>query len=53
MKWEFKPLKYNKTEGIHEPEENLTKWQKFILHFGQFIGKGLCGKWEFKFNIKF
>ena len=53
MNLEFKPLKYNKTEGIHAPEEKLTKWQKFILYFGQFIGKGLCGKWEINFKIKF
>ena len=53
MQWESKPLEYKKEDGIHEPEEKLTKWQKFVLHFGEFLGKGLCGKWEINFKIKF
>ena len=53
MNLESKPLKYNKTEGIHEPEEKLTNWQKFVLHFGKFFGKASFGRWEFNFKIKF
>ena len=53
MNLEYSVKPYKKEDGIHEPEENLTKWQKFVLYFGRFLGKGLCGKWEINFKIKF
>ena len=53
LEYNTNPIEYKKVDGIYEPEENLTKWQKFVLHFGEFLGKGLFGRWEFKFKIKF
>lgn len=53
MNWESKPIEYKKVDGIREPENTLTKWQKFWIGLGKFVGKGLCGKWEFNFEIKF
>ncbi len=53
MNLDFKPLPYKKVDGIHKPEEKLNKWQKLALHFGEFLAKASCGRWEFKFKIKF
>lgn len=44
---------YKKEDGIHTPEEKLSKWQKFWLELGKFMGKGLAGRFEFNFKIKF
>ena len=53
MNLEFKPLPYKKVDGIYSCEENSTKWQKFWTNFGKVIAKGLFGKWEINFKIKF
>jgi hypothetical protein len=52
MNLESKPT-YKKIDGIYSEEEKFTKWQKFCIGFGKFIGKGLAGKWEIKFTWKF
>lgn len=44
---------YKKIDGIYEEKENLVKWKKFLLGFGKFLAKGLAGKWEVNFKIKF
>ena len=48
---EVKP--YKKVDGIYEEKEKLVKWKKFLLSFGKFLAKGLAGKWEIGFKIKF
>ena len=44
---------YKKVDGIYTPEEKLTKWEKFCAGLAKFVAKGLCGKWEINFKIKF
>ena len=44
---------YKKVDGIYEEKEKLVKWKKFLLGFGKFLAKGLTGKWEVNFKIKF
>jgi hypothetical protein len=44
---------YKKIDGIYSPEEKLSKWQKFWLGLGKFMVRGLAGKWEINFKIKF
>ena len=53
MNLESKPLEYKKIDGVYSHEEKLTKWQKFCIGFGKFIGKGIFGRWELTFRIKF
>lgn len=53
MNLEYKPLEYKKVDGIYEEKEKLVKWKKFLLGFGKFLAKGLAGKWEVNFKIKF
>ena len=53
MDWKPKPIDYKKINEMYRPKKELTKWQKFKLGFAQFIGKGLCGRWEINFKIKF
>lgn len=53
MKLESKPFNYKKTDGIYSKEDKLNKWQKFLLNFGIFLGKGAAGRWEINFKIKF
>ena len=52
MNIHLEPPKYKKIDGIHEFEPK-TKWQKFCQGFGKFLAKGLSGRWEFNFKIKF
>ena len=53
MNLEYNVKPYKKIDGIYTPEEKLTKWQKFCISFGEFLAKGLAGRWEVKFKIKF
>lgn len=48
---EVKP--YKRVDGIREEKEKLNKWKKFLFCFGKFLAKGLAGKWEVNFKIKF
>ena len=44
---------YKEVDGIHKEKKKLDKWKKFLFGFGKFLAKGLAGKWEVNFKIKF